>query len=58
MGHDAAVARKTAWPFLNKVINPRLSTLYKFATALDVPLEKLTSETPDGGKGKRKRATN
>jgi hypothetical protein len=56
MGHDADVARKAAWQFLNKIIDPRLSTLSKFANPLDVPLEELASEKPDGGKGRRKRA--
>jgi transcriptional regulator with XRE-family HTH domain len=34
MGYSSAVARKSAWQFLNKTTDPRLSMLQKFAEAL------------------------
>lgn len=39
------VARKSAWQFLNGNADPRLSTLRKFAAAMDVPLSKLFDES-------------
>lgn len=38
MGSDGETARKAAWQFLNKVDDPRVSTLRRFADAIDVPL--------------------
>jgi transcriptional regulator with XRE-family HTH domain len=38
MGIEGETARKAAWQFLNKVDDPRVSTLRKFANAVDVPL--------------------
>lgn len=38
MGSDGETARKAAWQFLNKVDDPRISTLRKFADAVGVPL--------------------
>jgi transcriptional regulator with XRE-family HTH domain len=34
MGFDTAVARKSVWQLLNKIDDPKLSTLRKFAAAL------------------------
>jgi transcriptional regulator with XRE-family HTH domain len=44
MGHDEAVARKVAWQLLNKVADPRLSTLRKFAAAVKVSLAELFAD--------------
>ena len=38
MGYDGAAARKSAWQFLNKTSDPRLSMIQKFADALSLPL--------------------
>lgn len=44
MGAEGEVARKSAWQFLNKVNDPKLSTLRRFAKALGVSLEDLLIE--------------
>lgn len=36
MGYTSGVARKSAWQFLNKTIDPRLSMVQKFADALSL----------------------
>jgi transcriptional regulator with XRE-family HTH domain len=38
MGYAGDTARKSAWQFLNKTTDPRLSMLEKFAEALDITL--------------------
>jgi transcriptional regulator with XRE-family HTH domain len=38
MGFAPAVARKSVWQLLNKIADPKLSTLRKFAAALGVPM--------------------
>jgi transcriptional regulator with XRE-family HTH domain len=38
MGCDTATARKSVWQLLNKVSDPKISTLRKFAAALGVPM--------------------
>jgi transcriptional regulator with XRE-family HTH domain len=38
MGYSGETARKSAWQFLNKTTDPRLSMLMKFADALGVPV--------------------
>ena len=38
MGSDGNTAKKYAWQFLNKVDDPRVSTLRKFADAVGIPL--------------------
>jgi transcriptional regulator with XRE-family HTH domain len=38
MGSDGDTAKKYAWQFLNRVDDPRISTLRKFADAVGVPL--------------------
>lgn len=43
MGYEGDVARKAVWQFLNKVDDPRISTLRRFAKAMDVPLKDLVS---------------
>lgn len=44
MGYTGDVARKSAWQFLNKTSDPRLSMLRKFARAIGIPVEKLVAE--------------
>jgi len=41
MGYSNTVARKSAWQFLNKTRDPRLSMLQKFANALSLSLGKI-----------------
>lgn len=38
MGYEGAVARKSAWQFLNKTEDPRLSMMQRFAEAMNVSL--------------------
>lgn len=44
MGYSGEVARKSAWQFLNKTADPRLSMLRKFAEAVGVPVAELLTE--------------
>ena len=44
MGYEGDVARKSAWQFLNKTADPRLSMLRRFAAAVGVPLAELLAE--------------
>jgi len=39
MGYPEELARKSAWQFLNKTSDPRLSMLGKFADALSISLK-------------------
>src|SRR5438045_3877618 len=48
MGYEGDVARKSAWQFLNKTADPRVSTLRKFAAAIGVPVADLFSEGKRG----------
>jgi transcriptional regulator with XRE-family HTH domain len=41
MGYDPDVARKSAWQFLNKTSDPRLSMLRRFAAALKIDVKDL-----------------
>ena len=41
MGYTGDAARKSAWQFLNKTSDPRLSTLQRFADAVNVNIVKL-----------------
>jgi hypothetical protein len=43
-GYAENVARKSAWQFLNRTNDPRLSMLRKFAAALGVKLRDLQDE--------------
>lgn len=49
MGYKGEVARKSAWQFLNKTADPRLSMLRKFAAAMGVDVRELF----DGEKKKK-----
>jgi transcriptional regulator with XRE-family HTH domain len=48
LGLQGDTARKGAWQLLNKVSDPKISTLRALAKALGVPIEELVAE------GKRK----
>lgn len=41
MGYSGELARKSAWQFVSKTNDPRLSTLEKFAEALNISLADL-----------------
>ena len=41
MGYEGEVARKSAWQFLNKVGDPRLSSVRRFAQAMGVDVKEL-----------------
>lgn len=41
MGAEGEVARKSAWQFLNRVADPKLGTLRRFAKAMGVPVTDL-----------------
>lgn len=59
MGYKGDVARKSAWQFLNKTTDPRLSMLRRFAKAMGVPITELVAETETTAgetEGKRKKA--
>lgn len=43
MGYEESIARKSAWQFLNRTNDPRLSMLRKFAAAVGVTLAELVS---------------
>src|SRR5437016_1537190 len=44
MGYKADTARKSAWQFVARTSDPRLSMLIKFATAMGLSLEELLAE--------------
>jgi transcriptional regulator with XRE-family HTH domain len=44
MGIDSKTARMSAWQFLNKTSDPRLSMLLKFCAAVEMSIEELVSE--------------
>jgi transcriptional regulator with XRE-family HTH domain len=41
MGYSRSLARKSAWQFLNKTTDPRLSMLQRFSEALGLSLKDL-----------------
>jgi transcriptional regulator with XRE-family HTH domain len=41
MGYADGVARKSAWQFLNRTNDPRVSMLRRFAVAIQVPVDEL-----------------
>jgi len=43
MGADPDTARMTAWQFMNRTTDPRLSMLRRFAKAVGVTLDELVS---------------
>ncbi len=44
MGYPPSTARKSAWQFINKTNDPRLSMLRKFAQAVGAKLSVLTRD--------------
>jgi transcriptional regulator with XRE-family HTH domain len=44
MGYPAASARKSAWQFLRRTADPRVSMLRRFAVALGAPLNDLFTD--------------
>ena len=44
MGYNGPTARQSAWQFLTKTADPRLSMLEKFAAAIGVPVAELFVE--------------
>lgn len=44
MGYPEESARKSAWQFISKTSDPRLSMLHRFAKAIDLPLPELIEE--------------
>jgi transcriptional regulator with XRE-family HTH domain len=50
MGYSGGVARKSAWQFLHKTCDPRLSMLRKFAQAVGVPVAALLAEEKKKGR--------
>lgn len=44
MGFDPAFARKSVWQLLNKIDDPKVSTLRKFADAIGVPMSDLFAD--------------
>jgi transcriptional regulator with XRE-family HTH domain len=41
MGYTGDTARKSAWQFLRKTADPRLSMLYRFAKAMEIDVKDL-----------------
>lgn len=41
MGYAPATAKKSAWQFLNKTADPRLSMLERFAEGMNIPIVEL-----------------
>jgi transcriptional regulator with XRE-family HTH domain len=50
MGFAPAVARKSVWQLLNKIDDPKVSTLRKFADAIGVPISDLFPAPKKRGK--------
>ena len=48
MGIESKTARMSAWQFLNKTTDPRVSMLLKFCMAMDMPIEELFTEKKKG----------
>jgi len=44
MGYSPQLARKSAWQFVRKTNDPRLSMLRRFADAVGVPLSELVEQ--------------
>ena len=48
MGYKGDIARKSAWQFLNKTADPRVSMLRRFAAAMGISLNDLLDENKKG----------
>ena len=44
MGAEGEVARKSAWQFLNKVNDPKMGTLRRFAKAIGISVSDLVDD--------------
>ena len=44
MGYEPETARRSAWQFLRKTSDPRLSMLRRFAKAMEISIEELIAE--------------
>ena len=44
MGYSKQTARKSAWQFVRRTKDPRLSMLRRFASAVEVPLSELVEQ--------------
>ena len=53
MGYQGDMARKSAWQFLNKTTDPRLSMLRRFANAMGVSVRELVEEMEEVAKTKK-----
>ena len=49
MGYSGATGRQSAWQFLNKTTDPRLSMVRKFAQAMGMPVDELLRDKKNGG---------
>ena len=52
MGYTGPTTRASAWQFLNRTNDPRLSMLRKFAQAVGVPLADLLADDKKMGRSK------
>jgi transcriptional regulator with XRE-family HTH domain len=48
MGYSGPTARQSAWQFLTKTVDPRVSMLQKFAAAIGIPVAELFVEKKKG----------
>ncbi len=44
MGIESETARMSAWQFLNKTTDPRMSMMLKFCAAVKIPIEEFLAE--------------
>jgi transcriptional regulator with XRE-family HTH domain len=52
MGYEGDVARQSAWQFLHNTTGARVTTLARFARAVDVPIADLFTGLNDKGRSK------
>jgi transcriptional regulator with XRE-family HTH domain len=55
MGYAGLTSRASAWQFLNRTNDPRLSMLRKFSEAVGVPLPDLFASSSNSAAAKKKR---
>lgn len=53
MGIESKTARQSAWQFLNRTADPRLSMLIRFATAVGITVDGLLVEPEQATKPKK-----
>jgi transcriptional regulator with XRE-family HTH domain len=54
MGYPAETARMSAWQFVQKTSDPRVSMVRRFAKAMGIPIEELVADSPAKKKGRAK----